>query len=199
MADVKALALNQDLVVVESGVANGVRVEVLGGTDFIPYPELSAKVVGRAVLVMASQNPPVRQVKVEVLADDTSFVPPPELRSAVVGRSVLALPPLVREFNKVTVEVLAEVELDPIPAARGVALEQDIVYEEIQTPLVHSFQVEALAVVGLEQEINRTVVEVLGDDTSPNSVHRYAVEVLGDSTDPVDLTQQQIIWFFNLR
>lgn len=198
MADVNALGLEVDVIFEETPTVGGLRVEVLADDqNFIPFPELRSTVVGRHSLVVARNTPDVNTYVVEVLADDQSFVPLPDLKATVVGRHTLARGPIQTPVSRYVVEVLAEVELDPLPQAKALALETDVVWEEIPTPEVRSYVLEVLGGAPLEQDASSYVVEVLGNDTTPNSAARYVVEILADSTDPATLTSQQIIWFFN--
>lgn len=200
MADVSSLGLWQDVLIIEAPVYNGVIVEILAETEFTRLPELRATVVGRHALVRAQQTVEYNDVHVEVLANDPTFVPLPEMKASVVGRHALTRAPMQVPVMRYAVEVLAETELEPLPAARAVALWQDVLITEKPTPDVNVFTAEVLAASkGFEPEAQTFMVEVLGGDTTPNSVARFTTEVLADSTDDVALTGQQIVWFFGFR
>ncbi len=198
MADVNALALEMDVIFEEAPTVGSLKIEVLADDqNFIPFQELRATVVGRHTLVVGRTTPSVQDYTVEVLADDQSFVPLPELRSTGVGRHTLTRAPMQVPVRSYVVEVLAETELGPIPAALAKAVEQDVVWEEIPTPEVSNYVVEVLGGASFEPQVSSYMMEVLGDDTTPNAIYKYVVEVLADSTDPVQLTTQQIVWFFS--
>lgn len=200
MADASLIALSEEIIITETIQVQGVIVEVLSAdSSFVPMPQLRALAAARQVLVQVIEPRPVNTLMVEVLSEDSSFVFPDDIRALAAARQTLVIMPFNRPVNSYNVEVLAETVLDPLPAARVFALNEEIIVQEKPTPPVQNFITEVLAKGALESEANTLYVEILAADSTPNSVQRFSTEILADSTDDVALTAQQIVWFFNIR